>query len=42
MRVIITAKGLYFFGKAKDFRPWLRRLAAGQTALAEHLRLRLH
>lgn len=41
MHILITRRGLYFTGKARDFRRFLAGLGGRQT-LAAYLRHRLH
>jgi len=37
MQIIITANGLYFSGRAGDFRRFLARLGASRRPLAEYI-----
>ncbi len=38
MQIVITANGLYFSGKAGDFRRFLARLGASRRPLAGYIR----
>lgn len=37
MHIVITANGLYFAGKAREFRVLLARLGASRRPLAEYI-----
>jgi hypothetical protein len=41
MRIVITAHGLYFAGRAGDFRRFLERLGVARRLLADYLREQL-
>lgn len=38
MQIVITANGLYFSGKAGDFRRFLARFGSSRRPLAEYIR----
>ncbi len=42
MHIVITARGLYFSGRARDFRRFLTMLGGERRTLAQYLRMKLH
>ena len=42
MHIVITARGLYFRGRAGDFRRFLATLDGSRQTLADYLLVKLH